>query len=161
MANKTILFGGLVMALVFAFSAAPVLACDGGGEVLFNGNVVVGAFYLTDGFTTVGYNGLVNIGQPYVTPSQINNKTETIYINQLRMKVQSISSYQSTKYLDISGAELTVTGATSYSCDLQFGDVARVNVVTAQACSAFNVPVCDMFSVAATDVAAEAEPETA
>lgn len=142
------------MALVFAFSAAPVLACDGGGEVPFNGNVVVGVFYLTDGTNTVSYNGLVNIGQPYVTPSQINSATDTIYINQLRMRVQTISSYQSTKYLDMSGAELTVTGAASYSCDLQFGDVARVNVVTAQACTAFAVPVCNMLLPV---VAADAE----
>jgi hypothetical protein len=161
MTKKTVLLGGLVMALVFAFSAAPVLACNGGGGEVFNGTVVVGAFYLTDGFSTVSYNGLVNMDKPYVYPSQIDSRAETIFINQLRMRVQSISSYQGTKYLDIGDAKLTVTGVPSYSCDLQFGDVARVNVVTAQACSAFNVPVCDMFSVAATDVAAEAEPETA
>ncbi len=155
MEKRKILLGSLVMALVFAFSAAPVLACDGGGgEVLFNGNVVVGTFYLTDGFTTVSYNGLVNVDKPYVNPSQINSATDTIYVNQLRMRVQTISSYQGTKYMDISGAELTVTGAASYSCDLQFGDVARVNVVTAQSCTAFAVPVCNMLLPV---VAADAE----
>ena len=155
--EKRILFGVLIAALL-ALSATPVLACDGGGQVLFNGNVVVGAFYLTDGFTTVSYNGLVNINEPYVNPSQVDSRTETIYINQLRMKVQSISAYQYTKYLDISGADFVVIGTPSYSCDLQFGDVARVNVVRAEACTAFNVPVCDMFAVPVVDVAADVVP---
>ncbi len=152
--EKRILLGVLIAALL-CFSAAPALACDGGGEVLFNGNVVVGAFYLTDGFTTVSYNGLVNIDDSYVSPSQIDSRTETIYVNQLKMRVQSISSYQNTKYLHISGAEFAVTGAASYSCDLQFGDVARVNVVIAQSCTAFNVPVCNMFALADEPVLAE------
>jgi len=155
--EKRILFGVLIAALL-SLSAVPALACDGGGDVLFNGNVVVGAFYLTDGFSTVSYNGLVNINAPYVSPSQIDSRTETVYINQLRMKVQSISSYQYTKYLDISGADFVVIGTPSYSCDLQFGDVARVNVVRAEACSSFNVPVCDMFAVPVVDVAADVVP---
>jgi len=61
--EKRILFGVLIAALL-TLGITPVLACDGGGDVLFDGNVVVGAFYLTDGFTTVSYNGLVNINEP-------------------------------------------------------------------------------------------------
>jgi len=156
--EKRILFGVLIAALL-CFSAAPVLACDGGGpDVAFNGTVVVGVFYLTDGFTTVIYNGHVNIDKPYVNPNQVDSRAETIYINQLRMRVQSISSYQNTKYLDISSAELVFTGVPSYSCDLQFGDVARVNVITAEACSSKQVPVCDMFAVPVVDVAADVVP---
>jgi len=155
--EKRILFGVLIAALL-TLGITPVLACNGGGGELFTGNVVVGAFYLTDGFSTVSYNGLVNIDKPYVTSSQIDSRTETIFINQLRMKVQSISSYQNTKYLDISGADFVVIGTPSYSCDLQFGDVARVNVVRVEACSSKQVPVCDMFAVSVADVAADVVP---
>jgi hypothetical protein len=156
--EKRILFGVLIAALL-ALSAAPVLACDGGGDVLFDGSVIIGSFRLTNGTNTVNYGGIINIDEPYVFPFQINPYlTETIHITQLTLNVAT-TTYSTNKYIDLRDARIVPTSPVVYICDAKFGDVARISTATIEACSAFNVPVCDMTAV--TDVAVADEPVAA
>jgi hypothetical protein len=155
--EKRILFGVLIAALL-SFSAVPALACDGGGDVVFNGNMIVGTFRLTNGTNTVTYGSIINIDNPYVFPFQINPYlTETVQITTLTLNV-STTTYSSNRYIDLSSARIIPTSPVVYVCDIKFGDIARISTATIEACSAFNVPVCDMFAVPVVDVAADVVP---
>jgi len=150
--EKRILFGVLIAALL-TLGITPVLACNGGGEVLFDGSVIVGTFKLTNGTNTVTYGSVINMDNPYVFPFQINPYlTETIQITTLTLNV-STTTYSSNRYIDLRDARITATSPVVYICDAKFGDIARISTATIEACSAFNVPVCDMTAVTAADVA--------
>ncbi len=150
--EKRILFGVLIAALL-TLGITPVLACNGGGEVPFDGNVIIGTFRLTNGTNTVNYGGIINMDEPYVYPYQIDPYlTETVHITQLTLSV-STTTYSTNRYIDLRDARITATSPVVYICDSQFGDIARIATATIQACSAFNVPVCDMTAVTAADVA--------
>lgn len=135
MGGKKFLLGFVVL-VVMALSITGVAACNGGGQgVPFEGNVLIKDVKLTDGNTTVDFNGILNIDTPYLDPA-LTFGVDTVVVLNAVVEVTNTNQLQSFDYLDLESADVlpTITPGPPI-CDEVFGYALVINEANIVSCS--------------------------
>lgn len=136
MAHKK-LFLGFVVLVVLALGTTGVAACNGGGGgEVFEGNMLVKNFKITDGNVTENFDGLVNIDVPYIAGSLITG-IDTVFITNAKINMSYIPPVVLTLgYMDLAGADVIPTTTPNPPiCDEIFGYTLIINEAIVTACS--------------------------
>ena len=131
---KSFLIGVFLLATLLA--ATEALPCDGGGGGdIFNGNFIVKDFKLTNGTTTVDFDGVINVDAPYINPN-LTLGVDTVFIKSAALETNLLNYVRNIKYIDLSSADVQpMTAPEPPVCDEIYGYVLIIDEAKILPCS--------------------------